>query len=270
MLIDELIEKDLQKDGYAIVGKIGEDDLTKLIGFHQGMQRGATNFYYSLLNNNYSINKKILDTQKAILNLFFEAHFSGYRTLTESYLIKPAQTENELLLHQDWCYTDEDKYQAYNVWIPLTDVNEENGALFFLKGSHLWFNNKRSGSLHTARISSQNSTIARHIVTAPMQKGEVILFNPAVFHGSWPNRSMQDRVIATTTVMDIDAPFLYYQKAGEDEVDIFHLDDERFIRNLAPLTRGESPSSGPHERIGYKHLIVTEEMILKKLAGQDQ
>jgi hypothetical protein len=270
MLKDGLIEKNLRRDGYAVVGKIGEDDLTKLIEFHRGMKGGATDFYYSLLNNSYSANKEILDTQKAILKPFFEAHFSNYRTLTESYLIKPAQTENELLLHQDWCYTDEDKYQAYNVWIPLTDVNEENGALFFLKGSHLWFNNKRSGSLHTARISSQNGPIARNIVTAQMQKGEVILFNPAAFHGSWPNRSLQDRVIATTTVMDIDAPFLYYQKASEDEIDVFHLDDERFIRDLAPLTRGEGPSSGTKERMSYKHLIVTEEMILKKLSDQDQ
>jgi hypothetical protein len=270
MLVDGLIEKDLQRDGYAIVGKIGEDELLQLVEFHQGMRRDGTDFYYSLLNNGYSVNKEILDTQKAILKPFFEAHFSNYRTITESYLIKPAQTENELQIHQDWCYTDEQKYEAYNVWIPLTDVNEENGALFFLKGSHLWFSNKRSGSLPTARISSKNDTIARNIVTANLQKGEVILFSPAVFHGSWPNRSMEDRVIISTTVLDIDAPFLYYQKASDNEVDFFHLDDERFIKDLEPLTRGESPSPEPNGRISYKHLIVTEEMIAKKLADQDQ
>jgi hypothetical protein len=100
-----------------------------------------------------------------------------------------------------------------------------------------------------------------------MEKGQVLLFHPAVFHGSHPNRSTNNRVIVTTTVLDKEAPFLYYQKQSDDAVEVFQLEDERFIRDLGSLTRGERPSPESIETLSYRHIDVTEEMIEARISA---
>jgi hypothetical protein len=272
MIRDEHIQRKILSDGFALVGRLDEAAILELRAREYERLAKGSSFFYSLLNHKYEANKGIRDNIKVVLRPYFEENFADYRTITESYLIKPAQTETELLLHQDWCYTDEKHHQAYNVWIPLEDVTEDNGALFFLKGSHLWFPTLRSGSLLTARISSQDSAAIRtRIATVPMKKGDVLLFHPAVFHGSHPNTSSNDRVIVTTTVMDSEAPFLYYHQENENKVEVFRLGDERFIMDLETLTRGERPGGEPIARIEYHHMMVTQEMIDEKLVHyQDQ
>lgn len=266
MVKHEQIQAQLQRDGFAAVGKLSDVAFTQLLNFnrHEPLAKG-TPFFYSLLNNDYSANKAIQHNHQSVLNSFFEEYFDDYRTITESFLIKPAHTESELLLHQDWCYTDEQKYQAYNVWIPLQDVTEENGALFFLPGSHLWFNTKRSGSLPTGRINSTGTLIHQNLVTLTAKKGDVLLFNPAVFHGSYPNKTAKDRVIVTTTILDKSAPFLYYQKEDENTIAVFDIEDDLFYKSLALLSVGQAPDAKLREHIQYQHVVVTEAMLEEKL-----
>jgi hypothetical protein len=267
MIRDKNIQRALLQDGYVIVGSLDAKALDALDRYHEQTQISEGHFYYSLLNNSSEQNKEIARIHKDILSDFFESHFSDYRTITESYLGKPAKTEAELLLHQDWCYTDEQNYQAYNVWIPLSDVTVANGALFFLKGSHLWFDNKRSGSLHTTRISSGQSIISQHLVTIPMRKGDVLLFHPAVLHGSHPNRSSQHRIAVTATIMDREAPFLYYHPADGHTVESLQLGDDRFVSDLSTLTQGLRPDAPVWDRSSYYHYILTEDMICAKLTS---
>ena len=169
-----------------------------------------------------------------------------------------------MLLHQDWNYTNESKFNAYNVWIPLSDVKEENGAMLFIPGSHLWFQNFRSGSLSTSRLSYQLFP-QELIKKVEVQKGQAVIFHPAVFHGSFPNHTDTNRIIVTATAFEKDAPFLYYQRSSESETEVYQLEDERFIKNLDSLTKGIAPESGFVEQINYKHVMITEQMIMEKL-----
>lgn len=226
----------------------------------------SSNFYYSLLENSFEQNKRLQSIFKEILGDFYETHFSDYRTRTESFLAKPRNTNEELLLHQDWCYTDEKNHIAYNIWIPLQDVTQTNGAMFFLPGSHLWFNNLRSGSLLTGRIRTLD--LPKHQIQAiPLKKGQAIIFHPAVFHGSYPNFSNQNRLIATATLFQKDSPFLYYhQSETKNEVSVFRLADDAFLKELPILAIGGKPDCVETYRQNYNHHIITANELNSKLA----
>lgn len=266
MLKNKHIEQCLLQDGFAIVGKLNEDELAHLTTTIDAYlpETAITDFYYSLLTHTPAENINIMQSQNEILQDFFYHNFNNIRTVTSSFLVKPPM-QSELFLHQDWCYTNEVKHNAYNVWIPLQDVDIHNGALFFLPGSHNWFQNFRSGAYDTARISSANPDIAKKVVTVSLKKGEVILFHPALFHGSHPNRTKQNRVIAATTVMDKDAPFLYYHAKNTGFTNVYSLPDSYFVTNLAPLTIGQQPEATIIETLPYHHTLITVDLVVQKL-----
>jgi len=257
--------QEISKAGFAVIDANLIEETEQLHSFIRAhFKISHPHFYYSLLENDFEQNKSICQHFKKILHSFYEANFTDYRTVTESFLAKPAHTSDELLLHQDWCYTDEKKYCAYNIWIPLADITEENGAMFFLPGSHLWFDNLRSASLPTARISSKKFSSAQ-IASVTLKKGQALLFHPAVFHGSTPNLSSKDRIIVTATLLSETAPFIYFHQGdAPDEVKIFHLDDAALLRTLKTVAMRGSPDLPEERTLNYAHHLITEAELVNR------
>jgi ectoine hydroxylase-related dioxygenase (phytanoyl-CoA dioxygenase family) len=251
MLKDLVIQENLDRDGYAVLetGLIEQLDVN--------FKLSASDFYYSLLSNSYEDNIVLQRVISEALYSFYEKYFENYRTTTESFLAKPANTTTELLLHQDWCYTDEKIYSAYNLWIPLSDVTESNGAMIFLPGSHLWFDNIRSATLPTARINSKYF-MDQGAKAVPLKKGQAIIFHPAVFHGSFPNMSAQNRVVVTVNMMSDNAPFLYFQRDKDGEANVIQLDDDAFLRSLNTLAIGDVTGFPQIDTMKYNHKLISE------------
>lgn len=268
MLRDSSIQKELVEKGFAIVGQLGEEELLTLETIASVGVLPTSDFFYSLLTFGTDKNQQINLQISQALNSFILQNFEEVRIVNGSYLAKPSNENTELLLHQDWCYTDEKKHQAYNVWIPLSDVAESNGALFFLCDRHVGDKNIRSGSLPTARIKSSTEGLKTYLKTVPMKRGEVLLFHPAVFHGSHPNLTSKHRVVITTTIIDEDAPFLYYHRMNEQEVSVFHFDDNEYLKKLAPLTKGEAPDMKPICTHKYMHVIPSANDLVAALISR--
>lgn len=270
VLRDSQLAQALARDGYLLLDAGLVDETDRIRDFiERGFALPDSGFYYSLMANDFEGNKAIRDFLRDTLTPFYETHFTTYRTVTESFLNKPAHTHDELFLHQDWCYTDEALYDAYNVWFPLDDVTAQNGALFFLPGSHKWFCNYRSGTFPTARISMREMT--GKVETVSMKRGQVLLFHPAVFHGSHPNTTAKNRPVATATVMDREAPFLFYAKNGSgQEAEVYRLPDEALLNGLEKLAMGGKPEGAPLQTLAYRHAELTAQDLVAKQVAYDQ
>jgi hypothetical protein len=266
MFKDPSIHRELSENGFAVIDANLLAETQQLRTYIEArFKLPAGEFYYSLLANSPAENKELHNAIDQILRGFYETHFTNYRILTQSFLSKPANTTDELLLHQDWCYTDERQHAAYNIWLPLIDVTEKNGTMFFLRGSHLWFNNLRSATLPTARISINNFQ-QEQITTVTLKQGQVLLFHPAVFHGSYPNLSSANRIVTTATILPKDAPFVYFQNGNaDDEALIFQLQDDYFLKDLGTIAVGGRPVSYEIGRVKYRHVIVSERELKAKL-----
>ena len=91
--------------------------------------------------------------------------------------------------HQDSQYYGEQTRhtQVITVWMPLVDVDERNGCLQLIPGSHTW------GLLEGKRGADKNVRTKEDVekrgipVTVAMRLGDVLLFSNLTFHASKPN-----------------------------------------------------------------------------------
>lgn len=191
-------------------------------------------FFYSLLNLNPNEGQKLQSELKKLLKPVYESYFKHFTGRNESFLSKPGGHKHELFLHQDWTFTDITRYASGTLWIPLQDVTKENGCMTILPKSHRAFNQYISASFETARIRMDE---VKNVLAIELKKGEMLLFNPLVFHGSFPNDTQNARNIVTTQIFHKDAPYHYYQKNADNKTKIFNLEEKEVVRNLMGLVK---------------------------------
>lgn len=237
-----LLTEQFDEQGFVLLKGVATEEVALLHAFiHSRNIRYEGDFYYSLLSHTYDDNLLIQQNIRQILQQFYAAWFRNYTVRNESFLVKPCNTGNELMLHQDWSYTDISKFTTGTAWLPLSAVGEKNGTLILLPRSHSCFNQYISGSIPTLRMPS--SAVPQTMLIKPeLQPGDVVVFNPAVFHGSSPNLSGSDRIVVTATVFPREAPFIYAHKLASGAIARVALEDDAFLKSLAQFSVGDVPA----------------------------
>lgn len=113
--------------------------------------------------------------------------------------------------HQDYPYLSIDGDQCFRIWVPLDVVTTENGAIHYLKGSHI-------GPVYRPRSFSGNPDIAAVYQRSPFpelpyfaddydqhqwfigeaEPGDALLHHPKTLRGSPANPSSRPRRAVTT------------------------------------------------------------------------
>ncbi len=219
-------------------------------------------FQYSLMEHSFEDNLRLHEELNTILQPLFNEIFENYSSYSGSLLVKPGLSGTEMNLHQDWTFTDEKAFTPCTVWIPLQDTNEVNGSLFFIPKSHHFFDNFRSHHYETARISKDYFT---DVCSLTVEKGDLVLFNPATFHGSFSNRTSKPRIAVSITIMDKRAPYVHVKKDTETTAKIFRLNPDCFFKDLAELDKHYAFESTDFSIIPYQHKIPTFSEIQEKM-----
>ena len=136
-----------------------------------------------------SVAEKMLHCSKQLMQTEL-VMTSPYKTIRIDF----QQRENYLLpWHQDYPYV-QDSPDALIYWMPLHDVNEENGCVMVAPGSH------HEGIIPVNMDATKNlcladSTVVDHYphIRLPINEGDVIIFNSLLLHRSCPNLTQQPR-----------------------------------------------------------------------------
>ncbi|CAA6823262.1 MAG: Unknown protein [uncultured Thiotrichaceae bacterium] len=136
-----------------------------------------------------SVAEKILHCSKQLMQTQL-VMTSPYKTIRMDY----QQRENYLLpWHQDYPYV-QDSPDALIYWMPLHDVNEENGCMMVAPGSH------RAGIIPVKMDEVNNLQLADKTVVdsyphirLPINEGDAIIFNSLLLHKSYPNLTPHPR-----------------------------------------------------------------------------
>ncbi len=109
---------------------------------------------------------------------------------------KPAQVGGINMWHQDAPYWPIlAPMTEVTGWVALDDVDEENGCMSMVPGSHLWGDNIEF--LHTLKdyndMPSEFDGHAIQVVRCPVKKGEVHYHHSLTWHGSHANTSGRPR-----------------------------------------------------------------------------
>lgn len=121
--------------------------------------------------------------------------FPEIRLLETIFFYKPPQRGGVLRYHQDVAYFPFMPNNQLAVWIPLVEVNEDNGTLKYALGSHK-LGNRRSINLHTGEsfdgderplIPQTPEDEGIRLFTANLLPGDITIHEGLTWHSSSPN-----------------------------------------------------------------------------------
>ncbi|MDG1332106.1 MAG: phytanoyl-CoA dioxygenase family protein [Crocinitomicaceae bacterium] len=239
--------------------------------FHAYHEKKPEGFYATTHLDNKLKRKEISDNLHDLLLSKIEVNFENLNLLGGAFISKSPGQKGILPLHQDWNLVDESQARSYNLWIPLVDVNEENGAMRLLSQSH----NKQTTfrGPNVAPILYQISKeVDKHMFSLNMKKGQAVLYDHALWHSSPENQTDQLRLALVMGALPQNAEMKYYHQVGEKVEEYasyptFFFEQERDAGPAGlKLTRSfEHPntqlSQDEFERI---YLGKVEEIVLKK------
>ncbi|CAB3695619.1 hypothetical protein LMG22037_03221 [Paraburkholderia phenoliruptrix] len=132
------------------------------------------------------------------------------------FVIKDKFSPNKVFLHQDSCY-HLGNLNKCSLFVPLSEVNADNGGMTFYAGSH------KLGVLGDAgEINPDSFDFEWPKITPELSPGDFVIMNSALWHESGPNVSGINRIMADTIVQPADDPTGKDLLCGEWQTEIFY------------------------------------------------
>lgn len=222
------LEAKFSQNGYCTIPNfLNEVQLDQIDALYQELGLESLHEIYSnVKDRNTETNKKIDSTLVQIYTPSLQKNFINYRTGGGAFLIKGTGETSVSSLHQDWNVVDETRFQSMCVWCPLIDVDESNGCIQVVAGTHKWFNSLRSVNMPSVFINFED--VKGLLKAAPVKRGDAVVFAHNVFHGSLPNFSDKIRPAASVSVLSEEAKTIHYYKVNEE---LHILDAESFFND---------------------------------------
>ena len=229
---DEQMQALFSRQGFLTVPFINEAEVKQLNDLfdqlHPSLPQGG--FISGSYSADFEYKKKASDAIVKILRPQYERLFTNYQPFGAAFLFKMPSQNSELGTHQDWTIVDENKFVALNCWIPLTDINDTNGALHVLPGSHY-------PSYHTLRaptvpffFSGNEDAVIAESVPMYVKAGEAVILNQSVIHYSPPNRSDKIRKAITAGIKSHGAPMRFHYRSQQTEhLEVFEMPEDFLI-----------------------------------------
>ncbi|MEO0037582.1 MAG: hypothetical protein RIQ59_793 [Bacteroidota bacterium] len=210
---------------------------------------------------NYLISDFLKSKFESKIPEFFEEYQLGGGV----FIMKGSGEESVSSLHQDFNVVDERRFTSLTIWVPLIDVDESNGCIQIVAGSHKWFNSVRSFNMPSFFLDF--NLVADRLTAVPLRRGDAVVFNHSVFHGSKPNYSSNYRPAASFSLISSGAIPIHYIK-HEDQVFICQTDKDFYNEKAKMLFSGEIPDDlNIVNKIPFEeNMIITKDKMTKYLS----
>lgn len=270
ILKNESDDTRLASDGYAIF-PILDDEVVKELTHHyfEIQKENPQHFYSSTHSTDFTFRKNTSDYLKSMIAPLLPVHFKDYQLLGGAYVVKPPHGKGILPPHQDWNIVDETKGRSYNLWIPLTDVTIENGAVFVLNGSHRRMNTYRGPGI-PSMFKDIEKSVWNSLRPLPMKAGEALFYDHALLHASPVNQTDKIRLGIVCGVIPTNAEMqLYFNLHNKIAV---HAANESFFLEKDPMKgpdglpflRNVVPEFNFINETQYKSIFLEEKPSAKK------
>ena len=125
-----------ERDGYLTKTFYSVETLEKLRERFAQDHKKITGFYSSTFSHDFKYRKETDLFIQEISKPYLKQVFQGHKVIHSSYIAKNNDGKSQMNVHQDMTLLDESRFTGINIWVPLIDLNEENGALYVLPKSH--------------------------------------------------------------------------------------------------------------------------------------
>ncbi len=265
----------LKNDGVVKISFLNSEEL-KLLQEYYAQLHGPSDpptmydgihmtIWHSDINYKLAVHNKL----KELFQSACERNFSNYRAISHQFIIKRKGNETTFPVHQDWSIVDESKYISLNIWVPVQDVNEQNGAMSIVKKSHKINRKIRGAGYLFPNYYPVLSDIKPHLTSYAMKAGEALIFYHRTIHGSPPNLSDEPRVVVQLTLLQENTPLeIYFQKTSQNPLEVHHPKDDFnfYYERIREDSETKPPTQKPTEtRQPYLVNEVTKNEVLNAI-----
>lgn len=271
MFRDRFLQDQFDRDGYVVFdfapADIVESISAKFYELNPVLPEG---FSSGASFQDDGVKQKLFSEIDSALYESMDRAFINYKKLGSTFLCKAPGEKGKVNVHQDWTVVDESKYASATVWIPTQAVDELNGALRVLPGSHLFFDKYRNNYIPFSYRGSEE-LIWDNMITVQMVPGQAFVLNHAVLHASSANVTAKERLVIVYGITSADADLLFYYKDADQlnsKVEKYEMPDDFFLRyhNI-----GERPRFGNKvDEFDYDVPVVSGKRIYEMIANEKQ
>jgi len=222
---DSLLNAKFKSDGFVIIKNfLSEKEALHLSKYYDDNPAEKCSGFHTTLNDSRPLYRERVTN--AVNQVFYpkaKALLKAYEPIFACFTVKEPDTNSGFDLHLDWSMVDERKFSSVTIWTPLLDITDENGYLWVLKGSHNFDYTIRGGPglyLWSKKKPNQN-TNSYSLKKIKLKRGEALIYDHRVFHGSPPNLSDKIRIAINFTAVPEEAKCLHYQFRDRGFVDVF-------------------------------------------------
>lgn len=230
---DDDFRKELNQEGITVQPFLSPEQLESLRAIYEGThsltdEKGG--MFYSVYSQDLAYRERVNEEVQTILQPTLDQWFVDYKNVINSFVIKLPGKASEFAIHQDTTALDEFKYSPLSIWIPLWDVDEENGAMCVIPGTHRLFSPYR-GISFPFPFKNVNGEVRDYLKPVPVKAGEAVLFDPRILHNSLPNQSEKPRVALICGIFPSEARFrICFKENSKAAIEIYDQEDDFLLK----------------------------------------
>jgi hypothetical protein len=241
---DSLLQKDFEQKGYVLIPSLLHgQDIDKLLAlFTKFPAEYSGPFHTSHFSTNTEYKKQVHDLITDTVFPLAAPYFNNFLPLFGNFMIKNPDPGAAMDLHADWTYVDEFKYRSLAIWVPLVDVDAENGCFGVIEGSHKITNTIRGPLIRQSTRDHESEWEKRYGKLLPMKAGDAIFYDHALLHYSPANKTDKTRPALNLSLAPASAaPWLHYcQPEGINEIDVYKVPHPDFFIHYTHFHRPET------------------------------
>lgn len=229
ILADTVLDGRLLSEGYVVLPFLSDDEVAQLRAFYAENHPQANEGMYATAHvPDVAFRMRMNDYIKSVFARAIGETFVNCNPLGGSFIAKGKGKYGTLHPHQDWNIVDEDRFRSFNIWVPLVDLTEHNGAIKILPQSHAWLKTYRSANTPAA-YGEVNDLLWQRMVSLYMKKGEALIYDHRLLHASGENVTDELRLAAVYGIIPQGAQMYYYHKADDHTVEVFESNPDFFL-----------------------------------------
>lgn len=276
LLKDSALEAQMQQEGVVRIPFLTPEELNDVKTFYKDLHGGQNppalydGIHMTIWSPDLNYKLTIKENLERILSAACERNFKNYRAVNQQFIVKLKGEETTFPAHQDWSIVDESKYTSFNIWVPLQDVDETNGAMWILKKSHNINRPVRGAGYLFPNYNPILEELKMRSTVFSMKAGEALLFFLNTIHGSPANQSDMERIVIQSAILPQEASFqIYHQPEPGLALEVHHPDDDFTYRyeRLREDSMVKAPTDKGYEVLeSYVNNPVTIEEVLEAIS----
>lgn len=269
-LADAALDDRLASDGMVELGgplldEQGIDQLRRLY-LRSGVRHG-TGWHSSFNVTDPAYRHEVWDTVAELLADAVTARFVGYRAFNFALLAKWPGPDGLVHPHQDWtCVDPADRSRSFAVFVALGPIDDFNGGIRVVPGSHRLQSEVRGTDLHSAWCEHPG-IIRRWSVGTTLRSGGALVWDTDAIHFSDPNLSPSPRLAAAVGMCPTGSEFVHFRREGPTTAAMYRVPPS-FFRDADPYRLIEQPPDGERaEEVEVGRLVVSAERLERELVA---